>query len=109
MENRARPVQIKFFVTEQERDVIRQRMELIGTTNLSAYMRKISQDGFLYTVTIDGLPEICKEVEAIGQNINQVAKRVNSTNTIYAEDIRQMKAELDRIWDLLKKILSKIP
>ena len=109
MENRARPVQIKFFVTEQERDVIRQRMELIGTTNLSAYMRKISQDGFLYTVTIDGLPEICKEVEAIGQNINQVAKRVNSTNTIYAEDIRQMKSELDRIWDLLKKILSKIP
>ena len=109
MENRARPVQIKFFVTEQERDVIRQRMELIGTTNLSAYMRKISQDGFLYKVTIDGLPEICKEVEAIGQNINQVAKRVNSTNTIYAEDIRQMRAELDRIWDLLKKILSKIP
>ena len=109
MENRARPVQIKFFVTEQERDVIRQRMELIGTTNLSAYMRKISQDGFLYTVTIDGLPEICKAVEAIGQNINQVAKRVNSTNTIYAEDIRQMKSELDRIWDLLKKILSKIP
>ena len=109
MENRTRPIQIKFFVTEQERDVIRQRMELIGTTNLSAYMRKISQDGFLYRVTIDGLPEICKEVEAIGQNINQVAKRVNSTNTIYAEDIRQMKAELDRIWDLLKKILSKIP
>ncbi|MBR5088208.1 MAG: plasmid mobilization relaxosome protein MobC [Ruminiclostridium sp.] len=109
MENRARTVQIKFFVTEQERDVIRQRMELIGTTNLSAYMRKISQDGFLYTVTIDGLPEICKAVEAIGQNINQVAKRVNSTNTIYAEDIRQMKSELDRIWDLLKKILSKIP
>ena len=109
MENRTRPIQIKFFVTEQERDVIRQRMELIGTTNLSAYMRKISQDGFLYRVTIDGLPEICKEVEAIGQNINQVAKRVNSTNTIYAEDIRLMKAELDRIWDLLKKILSKIP
>ena len=109
MENRTRPIQIKFFVTEQERDVIRQRMELIGTTNLSAYMRKISQDGFLYTVTIDGLPEICKAVEAIGQNINQVAKRVNSTNTIYAEDIRQMKSELDRIWDLLKKILSKIP
>ena len=109
MENRARPVQIKFFVTEQERDVIRQRMELIGTTNLSAYMRKISQDGFLFRVDIKGLPEICKEVEAIGQNINQVAKRVNSTNTIYAEDIRQMKAELDRIWDLLKKILSKIP
>ena len=109
MENRTRPIQIKFFVTEQERDVIRQRMELIGTTNLSAYMRKISQDGFLYRVTIDGLPEICKAVEGVGKNINQIAKRVNSTDTIYAEDIRQMRAELDQIWTIIKKLFMKIP
>ena len=75
MGDRARPIQIKFFVTEQEREVIRQRMELMGVTNLAAYMRKISQDGFLYRVNIDGLPEICRQVEAIGQNINQIAKR----------------------------------
>ena len=109
MENLTRPIQIKFRVNEQEREVIRQRMALIGTTNLAAYMRKISQDGFLYRVNIDGLPEICRQVEAIGQNINQIAKRVNSTDTIYAEDIRQIKAELERVWKLLKKILSKLP
>ena len=105
MENLTRPIQIKFRVNEQEREVIRQRMELMGVTNLAAYMRKISQDGFLYRVNIDGLPEICRQVEAIGQNINRIAKRVNSTDTIYAEDIRQIKAELERVWKLLKKIL----
>jgi hypothetical protein len=84
-------------------------MELMGVTNLAAYMRKISQDGFLYRVNIDGLPEICRQVEAIGQNINQIAKRVNSTDTTYAEDIRQIEAELERIWKLLKKILTKLP
>ena len=84
-------------------------MELMGVTNLAAYMRKISQDGFLYRVNIDGLPEICKAVEAIGQNINQIAKRVNTTDTVYAEDIRQVKAELNQIWKLLNKILRKIP
>lgn len=109
MGDRTRTIQIKFYVTEQEREDIRQRMSLIGTTNLSAYMRKISQNGFLYRVNIDGLPEICKAVEAIGQNINQIAKRVNSTDTTYAEDIRQMKAELDQIWKLLNKILRKLP
>lgn len=109
MGDRTRTIQIKFYVTEQEREVIRQRMSLIGTTNLSAYMRKISQDGFLYRVNIDGLPEICKAVEAIGQNINQIAKRANSTDTTYAEDIRQIKAELDQIWKLLNKILRKLP
>jgi len=109
MENLTRPIQIKFRVNEQEREVIRQRMELMGVTNLAAYMRKISQDGFLYRVNIDGLPEICKAVEAIGQNINQIAKRVNTTDTVYAEDIRQVKAELNQIWKLLNKILRKIP
>ena len=109
MENLTRSIQIKFRVNEQEREVIRQRMELMGVTNLAAYMRKISQDGFLYRVNIDGLPEICKAVEAIGQNINQIAKRVNTTDTVYAEDIRQVKAELNQIWKLLNKILRKIP
>lgn len=109
MENLTRPIQIKFRVNEQEREVIHQRMELMGVTNLAAYMRKISQDGFLYRVNIDGLPEICRQVEAIGQNINQIAKRVNSTDTTYAEDIRQIEAELERIWKLLKKILTKLP
>ena len=109
MGERTRPIQIKFFVTEQERDVIRQRMELIGTTNLSAYMRKISQDGFLYKVDVKGLPEICRQVEAIGQNINQIAKRINSTGTAYAEDIRQIRKGQEEIWQLLKSILSKLP
>ena len=43
MENLARPIQIKFRVTEQERNVIKQRMELIGITNMAQYMRKISE------------------------------------------------------------------
>ena len=109
MGERSRPIQIKFYVTEQERDVIRQRMELIGTTNLGDYMRKISQDGFLYRVNVEGLPEICRQVEAIGQNINQIAKRINSTNTAYAEDMRQIKEEHKEICQLLKSILLKLP
>ena len=109
MENLTRPIQIKFRVNAQELDVIRQRMALMKIKNMSAYLRKISQDGFLYHVDITGLPEICKEVEAIGKNINQVAKRVNSTDTIYAEDIRQMKAKQEQIWDILKKFFKKLP
>ena len=108
MGERSRPIQMKFYVTEQERDVIHQRMALIGTTNLGDFMRKISQDGFLYRVNIEGVPEICRQIEAIGQNINQIAKRVNSTNTAYAEDIRQIRKDQEEIWQLLKYIESTL-
>ena len=109
MENLNRPIQLKFRVTEQERDVIYQRMELMGMKNFAAYMRKISQDGFLYKVDISGLEEICSQVTAMGKNINQIAKRVNSTDTVYAEDIRQIKKGQEEIWQLLNSILSKLP
>lgn len=109
MENRTRPIEIKFRVNEQERDVIHQRMALMGITNMAAYMRKISQDGFLYEASFPELTEICSQIEGIGRNINQIAKRINSTNTAYAEDIRQIKEEQKEIWQLLKSILSKLP
>ena len=109
MGDRTRTIQIKFYVTEQEREVIRQRMALIGTSNLGAYMRKISQDGFLYQVDFPELPVVCRAIEAIGQNINQIAKRINSTDTAYAEDLRQIKTEQEEIWKLLKTLLSRLP
>jgi len=36
-----RPVQIKFRVTEKERDLIYEKMRLLGTNNLAAYGRKM--------------------------------------------------------------------
>ena len=107
MGNRTRPIQIKFFVDEQELSVIHQRMALMGIKNMSAYLRKISQDGFLYNVEYPGLHEVCSQIESISVNINQIAKRVNSTETIYAEDMRQIKKGQEEIWQLFKKLLSK--
>ena len=109
MENRTRPIEIKFRVNEQERDVIHQRMALMGIKNMAAYMRKISQDGFIYNVEYPGLSEVRSQIQAISNNINQIAKRVNSTDTIYAEDMRQIKKGQEEIWQLLKSILSKLP
>jgi len=45
-----RTVQIKFRVTEAERDLIYEKMALLGTNNLAAYMRKIAIDGYIINV-----------------------------------------------------------
>lgn len=46
MNGRKRTVQIKFRVTEAERDLILEKMKLIPTDNMAAYLRKIAIDGF---------------------------------------------------------------
>ena len=42
MEGRKRTVQVKFYVTEEERGLIREKMKLIPTRNMAAYLRKMA-------------------------------------------------------------------
>ena len=47
MNGRKRTVQIKFRVTEAERDLILEKMKLVPTRNMAAYLRKIAIDGYI--------------------------------------------------------------
>ena len=53
--NRQREIQLKFRVTPEERELIEQKMEQLGTTNMAAYLRKMAMDG--YAVNLE-LPEL---------------------------------------------------
>lgn len=53
MNGRKRTVQIKFRVTEAERDLILEKMKLIPTRNMAAYLRKIAIDGYIVQVDLD--------------------------------------------------------
>ncbi len=108
MAKRLRPVQIKFFVSEYEKELIRRKMKLFGIRNMSAYLRKIAIDGRLIKVETSGLDELCRQVSGVSKNINQITKRINSTNDIYADDVIAIKQELEKIWQLLKSTLSAL-
>lgn len=43
--NRKRPIQVKFFVDENELATIKRRMTKFGTDNLSAYLRTMAMEG----------------------------------------------------------------
>ena len=108
MAKRDRDILIRFFVTADERAVIQKRMELVGLTNMSTYLRKISMDGYLINADYTYIKEMNAELSAIGRNINQIATRANSTGIIYAEDITEIKKKQEEIWQLQKSILSNL-
>ena len=109
MQNRKRNVQIKFWVTEEERELIKLRMEQLPTQRIGAYMRKMAINGLIiYTDTTD-IKETNRELSAIGRNINQIARRVNETNSIYKDDIAELKNYMDKIWKQQRKILLSLP
>ena len=102
-----RTVQIKFRVTEAERDLIYEKMRLLNTNNLAAYMRKIAIDGYIIAVDNSDLKAIAAECQKIGVNINQIARRVNGTTRIYEQDFDEMKRGIAEIWRLLRLSLLK--
>jgi len=106
---RERPIQIKFFVSERERDFIHKKMALLKTKNLSAYIRKMAIDGYIINVDFSELKAMFANIGRIGGSINQIAKRVNATHNVYAEDIAELKERQGEIWRLLKSTLSKLP
>lgn len=105
---RTRPVQLKFYVTEEEKEFIKYKMSLMNVTNQSAYLRKMAVDGMLVQVDYSQFDDIAKSIEHISRNINLIAKRILSTDTIYPGDMREIQEKQEEIWKLLKKIFSKI-
>ena len=45
----------------------------------------------------------------ISGNLNQIAKRINSTGNVYEEDIAEVKAIMDEVWRTQKAMLKKQP
>lgn len=107
MSNRKRTVQIKFRVTEEERALIEEKMKLIPTRNMAAYLRKMAIDGYVIQVDHSDIKAMTAEIQKIGVNINQIARRANATGNIYQEDIEEIKGVLNEIWRLQRLSLLK--
>ena len=108
MANRKRPIQVKFRVTPEEREMIDKRMEQAGTINMAAYLRKMAIDGYVVKLELPELRERISMLRRYNNNVNQIAKRVNSTGRIYDDDIQEIKSQLERIWEAENEILAKL-
>ena len=106
MANRKRNIQMKFWVTEEEKRLIDKKMQQLPTQRYGAYLRKMAIDGYIiYTDTTD-IKEMTKALSAIGRNVNQIAKRLNAGGPAYQADIQERRERLDEIWQLQRRILS---
>ena len=108
MKKRKHDIPIMFWVTEQERDLIEQRMEQVGTTNMSAYLRKIAIDGYVLKLDLPELKEMISLLRRSSNNLNQIAKRANETVRIYDTDIEYLRGNQEQLWLAANEILARL-
>lgn len=78
------------------------------TENMSTYIRKIATDGYLLNVDLSCFDKMPEDIHGVSKNNNQIAKRINATNNIYAEDMQELKNNQEKIWELLREIYSQL-
>ena len=107
MVNRKRNIQMKFWVTEEEKRLIDEKMAQLPTKRYGAYLRKMAIDGYIIQVDTTDIKEMTKALGSIGRNINQIAKRVNAEGPTYQADadMEEIRERLEQIWQLQRRIL----
>ena len=103
MANRTRPIRIEFRVSDNEHQLIKNKMAQLGTQNMGAYLRKMAIDGYIIKVDYTEQKKLAAAVSRAAANINHICRRINQTGHFYAEDVDDLKARQAEIWQLLKQ------
>ena len=106
MANRTRPNQILFFVSDDEKRIIKAKMAQLGTKNMGAYLRKMAIDGYIIKVDYTQQKKLAAAVSRAASNINQICRRINSKGNLYEDDATELKEKQKEIWQLLKSSQS---
>ena len=107
-EKRKRRVKLMTRVTEEEYAQIQARMALVGTGNLSAFLRKLALDGRIVLLDMDEINTLVSLLRRTSANINQIAKRVNTTSRVYQNDLSEIQNRLGEVWVALVGVLRKL-
>lgn len=94
--------------TENEYNLILQKMTQCKSSNMSAYILKMAIDGMIINLDMPELKEISSLLRYSGNNINQIAKRLNEGKNIYASDIADIKNKQDKITEMVREIYLKL-
>ena len=108
MQNRTRKEQLIVRVTPEEKKLIQKKMKQYRTDNFSRYARKMLIDGYVLHLDLTEFQKLSSEINAIGVNINQITKTVNSTRSIYGNDMIQLRELVNEVWRLQKSFLSEL-
>ena len=109
MANRTRTNRNEFHLNDDEQYILDEKFKLSGMKSKSAFLRKLILYGYVYEVDYSYLRNYNTELGRVSSSLNQIAKRINSTNHIYQEDMDEVKELMNEVWHTQKSMLLKQP
>ena len=108
MGQRTKNINVHFMVNEEEHRLIMKKMAQSGIKSLRAYLLKQAVGGQIIHVELDSVRDMVRLLSNATNNINQIARRVNETGSVYAADIDDLRGRYDSLWTQAKEILRRL-
>jgi uncharacterized protein (DUF1778 family) len=105
---RTRNNALTFRVSDEEHELIKRHMAQTGIKSLRAYLLKMAVDGRVIHVELDSVRDMVRLLSNATNNINQIARRVNQTGSVYAADIEDLRGRYGELWGQAKEILRRL-
>lgn len=105
MANRTRKNELKVYLSDEEKEIIDNKIEQAGIKNKSAYVRKMLCDGAIINVDLSIIKEHNTTISRIGNNLNQITKQLNALNYISRDDVKRVEEMSKEIKKMQREIL----
>ena len=109
MAKRERQNELKIYLNDDERYILEQKWKASNMKSKSSFIRHLILYGYVYDVNYEHLREYNTNLARIGNNLNQIAKRMNATGNVYTADVKEVKELMKQVWQSQKSMLSQQP
>ena len=100
---------IKFYLSDDEKKLLDYKMKKYGFKSKSRFIKELVTYGFVYNVDYSPILENTILLNKIGNNINQIAHKVNVIGAPCKEELDYIKKQMDKIYLVQKETLMKDP
>ena len=105
---RIRDIPLYVRVTQAEYEQIQERMAEAGTTNMAAFIRKMALKGYVLHVDLSPVQEIVSLQRRCSNNLNQIARNVNTYGVVYSHEITALQRDYNALWEPLSDLLKQL-
>ena len=110
MTSRFRNNGIYLMLSDEELELLNKKYKASKCKTLRLFIMKCILEKDIYVLDMDVFREMSTNISRTSNNINQIAKRVNTTSIIYKDDVEDLKSLLENqaknIFSMRKKIYS---
>ena len=92
----------------EEMRLVQEKMRQLGTSNFSAFIRKMAIDGYVIKLELPELKELVSLLRYSGNNLNQLTKRVHESGRFYDADLEELQQSQERLWAAAQAVLDKL-